>query len=103
MEDVLKNELSTYLMDKYSMSNEDAERITELNFSLTKRLLNGNVRFQFIKADGTIREANGTLQADAIPEIKNKRATNFDVQTYFDTDKNEFRCFKKANLVGICQ
>ena len=30
-----------------------------------------------------------------------KRAKNDTVQVYFDTERNEFRCFKKANLVKI--
>ena len=30
-----------------------------------------------------------------------KRAKNDTVQTYFDTERQEFRCYKKANLLKI--
>lgn len=30
-----------------------------------------------------------------------KRAKNDTIQTYFDTERGEFRCFKKANLLKI--
>ncbi|MEO5159943.1 DUF2693 domain-containing protein, partial [Bacteroides ovatus] len=30
-----------------------------------------------------------------------KRAKNDTVQTYYDTEVGEFRCYKKANLLSI--
>lgn len=71
----------------------------KLNIALTKRI----VKFYFQKVDGTIREAYGTLQADIIPITKGEdnRKRNDSVQVYFDTEKSEYRCFKKANLVRI--
>ena len=61
------------------------------------------VKFYFQKVDGSIREAYGTLRSDLIPEVKgdDKRKKNDTVQVYFDTEKQEFRCFKVANLVRI--
>lgn len=64
---------------------------------------NGIVRFYFQKIDGTIREAWGTLRADLIPQQGGEsgatRKANETVQTYFDTERQEYRCFKKLNLV----
>ena len=60
------------------------------------------VKFYFSKVDGSIREAFGTLKAELLPETKGTdRKPNDTIQTYFDTEIQEFRCFKKANLVKI--
>lgn len=72
------------------------------NFKLAVAMRTRIVRFYFQKIDGSIREAYGTLRADLIPETKGAdRKHNEDVQTYFDTEKGEWRCFKKLNLVTI--
>lgn len=72
-------------------------------FKLKAQMTKGIVRFYFRKVDGTIREAYGTLRADLMPEIKGEdnRRKNDTVQTYFDTERQEFRCFKLANLVTL--
>lgn len=68
------------------------------NFKLVQRMRTGIVRFYFQKVDGTIREAWGTLK-DVEDKVKgDRRAKNDTVQVYFDTEVNEFRCFKKFNL-----
>lgn len=60
------------------------------------------VKFYFLKVDGTIREAYGTLKTSILPETKGTgRKANETLQTYFDTEKQEYRCFKKASLIGI--
>jgi hypothetical protein len=61
------------------------------------------VKFYFQKIDGSIREAYGTLNANIVPATSgnDNRRKNQTVQTYFDTEKSEFRCFKKANLIRI--
>lgn len=72
-------------------------------FKLKAQMMKGIVRFYFRKVDGTIREAYGTLRTDLMPEIKGEdnRRKNDTVQTYFDTERQEFRCFKLANLVNL--
>lgn len=71
------------------------------NFKLVRRMQKGIVKFYFQKVDGTIREAWGTLSSKIMPTITgtDKRAKNDTVQVYFDTEVNEFRCFKKLNLI----
>lgn len=60
------------------------------------------VKFYFQKVDGTIREAYGTLKSSLIPQTQGSgRKHNETTQTYYDTEKAEYRCFKKANLVRI--
>lgn len=57
----------------------------------------------FRKVDGTIREAYGTLAERLTPATAgtSTRRPNDTVQTYFDTEKQEWRCFKKANLYAL--
>ena len=72
------------------------------NFKLVAAMRTRIVKFYFRKVDGSIREAYGTLRADMIPATAvDNRKRNDTVQTYFDTERQEYRCFKKLNLVAI--
>ena len=58
------------------------------------------VKFYYQKVDGSIREAWGSLQDKYLEDIKkDNRSKNDTVQVYFDTEKQEFRCFKKLNII----
>ena len=60
------------------------------------------VKFYFQKVDGSLREAYGTLKESLLPATQGTgRKANDTLQTYYDTEKQEWRCFKKANLVRI--
>lgn len=61
------------------------------------------VKFWFTKIDGTLREAYGTLADNVTPAINGNesRHKSDTVQTYYDTEKQEWQCFKKANLVKM--
>ena len=71
------------------------------NAKLVLKLQTGIIKFYFQKVNGEIREAWGTLQKEIIQDkLKGgKRVQNNTIQVYFDTEKQEFRCFKKFNLV----
>ena len=76
----------------------------KLKAALSKRI----VKFYFQKVDGTLREAYGTLReaygtlmSDRIPATKGEKKTADTCQVYFDCEKEQWRCFKKANLVRI--
>lgn len=72
------------------------------NIKLKREMAKRIVKFYFQKIDGTLREAYGTLAESMLPPTKgNGRKANDSVQTYFDTEKQEYRCFKKANLVRM--
>ena len=61
-------------------------------------------RFYFRKVDGSIREAFGTLAENIVPPTQGSdRKRNETCQTYYDTEKEAWRCFKKANLISIAQ
>ena len=71
------------------------------NFKLRVSMGKGIVKFYFQKVDGSIREAYGTLSSRIIPATPgtDSRKKSDTVQVYFDTEKQEWRCFKKLNLV----
>lgn len=85
----------------YTLS--EALKAAWANVKLHAAMLKKIVKFYFQKVDGTIREAYGTLKSELLPAISttSTRKENPTIQTYFDTEKNEWRCFKKANLVRI--
>lgn len=84
------------------LSMSEALRVAWRNFILKKRMLEGIVKFYFQKVDGTIREAYGTLSTRFTPvTLGCTRRSNDTVQTYFDTEKQDWRCYKIANLLKI--
>lgn len=74
-----------------------------LNFKLVQKMQIYIVKFYFQKVDGSTREAYGTLSEKIIPksEQTNNKKKNDTVQVYFDTEKQEYRCYKKLNLISI--
>lgn len=85
----------------YSMS--EALKCAWANIKLKNAMKNKIVKFYFQKVDGSLREAYGTLNEKLMPAITgtDKRTKNDTVQVYFDTERQEFRCYKKANLIKI--
>lgn len=79
----------------------EALKAAWLNFKLKKAMMARIVKFYFQKVDGSIREAYGTLKTELIPAVSGNdtRKKNDTVQVYFDTERQEYRCFKRANLV----
>ena len=74
-----------------------AQQIAECVKAMKSRI----VEFYFVKKDGTVRQAFGTLQDDIIlPLIKDtsNREPNPELVTYYDTVKQQFRSFRKENF-----
>lgn len=84
----------------YSLS--EALKTAWVNIKLRSKLHTQIVEFYFKKVDGTLRQAFGTLMPDRVPQTNGtgRKPSDF-VQVYFDTEKDEWRCFKKCNLVRI--
>lgn len=84
----------------YTMS--EALKVAWANMKLMKQMKERIVKFYFKKVDGSIREAYGTLKENLIPATSgDNRKKNDTVQVYFDTERQEYRCYKKANLIKI--
>ena len=70
---------------------------------LKQMLHNGIVSFEFIKKDGSVRQAKGTLVAEHLPALKENdksRKPSENVVVYFDMDKKSWRSFVKESFVG---
>lgn len=96
-------QLAWQFVKKNGFSMSEAMKIAWANMKLKAALKQRIVKFYFQKVDGSLREAYGTLNDRIVPAISNadNRRKNDTVQVYFDTEKQEFRCFKKANLIKI--
>ena len=83
----------------------DTNLLNETLDELRKRMLNGeHVKFKYMKNDGTVREAVGTLDSELVESMTkgtgNKHQSE-DVFTYIDLDKNAWRSFNKYNFIAI--
>lgn len=72
-----------------------AWKVIKLRTQMTKTI----VAFKFKKIDGSVREAIGTLQASLLPQSKGTGKSNAGVFTYFDVEKQEYRCAKVESLI----
>ena len=64
------------------------------------------VKFQFVKKDGTLREARGTMITSIIkPHLRGGESTTKarGLITYFDLDKGQFRCFDPLRFEGVIE
>lgn len=83
------------------MANFKTTDLTEFD----KMLREGVVDFEFVKKDGSVRQAKGTLLAEHLPAPKadsdgTSRKTSENVMVYFDMEKQAFRSFVKESFVG---
>lgn len=88
-----------YLFRTYGTTFSDALKRAWAWFKLRAQMQTGVVEFWFTKTDGTQRQAFGTLRSDLIGEVKGGERKHYEhLQTYWDTEKQDFRCFKLINL-----
>ena len=95
--------LAWQFIKKNGMSLSDALKTAWVNVKLKAQMKSRIVKFYFIKVSGEIREAYGSLAESIIPTIEgdSSRKQNDTCQTYYDCEKEAWRCFKKANLLRI--
>ena len=94
--------LAWQFIKKNGMSLSDALKVAWRNVKVRAMMKTRIVKFYFQKVDGSVREAYGTLKESLIPAIVGSDRKKSDtVQVFFDTEKTEWRCFKKANLISV--
>lgn len=94
--------LAWQLVKRNGFSISEALKCAWANMKLKTAMNQRIVKFYFKKVDGSVREAYGTLKENLIPATSgDNRKKNDTVQVYFDTERQEYRCFKKANLLNI--
>ena len=79
-------------------------------FQLLEQLGEGEARFEYLKANGELRKARGTLCRGISPEFDNYEFKDHrpdegqrepGVIVYFDLDKEEFRSLHIKNLLSL--
>jgi hypothetical protein len=71
--------------------------------ALIGKLTEGSTSFKFRKVDGSIREANGTLNNDLIPAGEPRAqalAEGAQVIPFYDLDENGWRSFRADSVIG---
>ncbi|MEG1401255.1 SH3 beta-barrel fold-containing protein [Bacteroides sp.] len=82
----------------YTMS--EALKCAWANIRLRTKMQQGVIRFYYRKVSGEAREAFGTLKESMMPQTKGTgKKANDTLQVYYDTERNGYRSFKKANLL----
>lgn len=90
------------LIRQNGYTRSEALKTAWLLAKVQNRMRAGVVAFAYLKMDGTVREAHGTLSASVLPATTGgRRREDPTLLTYFDTDKQSWRCFKKANILTI--
>ena len=99
--DARRMQLIEHFIAKCSMAIEEANRMADMNCGLQDELSKRDVRFKFLKKDGTIRDAYGTMHKDVIPPTMGTgRPLGFGLQLFFDLECMSYRSFKKENLIS---
>lgn len=95
--------LAWQFVKRNGFTMSEALKVAWMNIKLKAQMKLRIVKFYFQKVDGTLREAYGSLREDLLPEARGEgnRKQNDTLQTYYDTEKQSFRSFKRANLVRI--
>lgn len=92
-------------MTKKDIEERSQEELDRELKKLRLKLRDGEVRFRFIKKDGSTRKARGTLKKELIPEEhrtdERRRSKSDIVFNYFDLDKEDWRCFIRENFLEI--
>ena len=73
---------------------------------LREMMKKGTVKFQYIKNDGSIRTAVGTLRSDLITRkpaggVCHPKQVGYTL--YFDVEKDAFRVFAESKLLGVVE
>lgn len=104
----IKNQLKEVMLMAWTFVKRNGFTMSEAlkcawaNMKLKAAMKQRIVKFYFTKVDGSVREAYGTLKENLVPATSGEsRKKNDTVQVYFDTERQEYRCYKKANLLNI--
>ena len=107
---VSTNEIARYTAKNIVMNNVDMLTATSKGIALEamkKRMMRGEcVRFAYLKKDGSVRVAVGTLQPQAVEA--NTMGTGlpkryFGMFAYLDLEKMAWRGFKEERFIGTIE
>lgn len=74
---------------------------------LYEKMSKGIVTFQYLKNNGRIRTAKGTLNPDMVEDNYAFKGgsgpKDYGYTSYWDVEKNDWRCFHDSKFVGIVE
>ena len=101
--------LAHQLTEDYGLKQSNALRRAHMTAAVLDRLGKGVALFVYLKDDGSLRSARGTLRRGIDPDFDNyeskgngKRRDNSNTEgiyTYWDLERHAFRTFKAINLI----
>lgn len=93
-------QLAWQFVKRNGFSMSEALHVAWQNIKLRIAMKSKIVKFYYRKVDNTLREAYGSLSEKLVPETKGSdKKSNDTLFTYFDTERDSWRSFKKANLI----
>ena len=110
MQSISTNEVARYAAKNIVMNNVDMLTATSKGIALEamrKRMMRGEcVRFAYLKLDGSVRIAVGTLQPQAVKA--NVVGTGipkrfYGMFAYLDLEKMDWRGFKEERFIGTIE
>ena len=94
--------LAWQLIKRNGFSRSQALKCAWANIKLKASMKHRIVKFYYQKVSGEIREAYGTLKDSIVPPtLGTGRRPNDTLFTYYDTEREAWRSFKRANLINI--
>lgn len=107
---ISKNEVARYAAKNIIMNNSDSltaiAKAYELE-TMKKRMMRGEVvRFAYVKLDGTVRVAVGTLQPQAVEANVNGNGIPkrfLGMFAYLDLEQMAWRAFKEERFIGTIE
>ena len=110
MASVSTNEIVRYTAKNIAMNHVDMLTATSKGIALEamkKRMMRGEcVRFAYMKKDGTVRIAVGTLQQQAVEANTNGNGIAkryYGMFAYLDLEKMAWRGFKEERFIGTIE
>ena len=107
---VSTKEITRFAVKNVVMNNSDVLTATSKAIELEtmkKRMMRGEVvRFAYMKKDGTVRTAVGTLQAQAVEaNVKGSGIPKrfYGMFAYLDLEKMDWRGFREENFIGTIE
>jgi hypothetical protein len=101
--------LAHQMMDEHTISLNNALNKAYGARGILERMGKGVAIFYYLKEDGSLRKARGTLHRGIDPDFDNYKgkgkakrdnSNTEGIYTYWDLDRHAFRTFKAFNLIG---
>ena len=95
--------IANQFVTEQKVDRSTAVKMSHKAVKLKETMRTKTVSFRFYKKDGSIREAEGTLNPKDIDyDFKDSdKKERHDLIKYWDLEKKSFRCFNVGNLITV--